>query len=329
MAQEVALPCTDDLTTQLFTLAEARRILDAPVLDKSYRLTSLGPDIVDWLAWLELGGTAERTLDQYERDLARGCLMFPDVPLAEFGDSHMAQVAKAFKPAERRVRVAAWKSFFGWAVRTRRIVAKPTDALPVIKRRPQKVYDLFTAAECEALCGLPARDGALMTLMLSAGPRKGDCQAFQLLHWRPEATVDAPYGTVRFLKGKGGKDRLVPAIEPVARALAELSILDGVGERDYLWYTRPGGGQMIERSKPIGAGSFDRWWGRCLAAAGVRERNPHMTRHTFATSYLRNGGRLETLQLILGHASIQTTSDLYGHLDMRDVALDLGLLSRL
>jgi integrase len=52
-----------------------------------------------------------------------------------------------------------------------------------------------------------------------------------------------------------------------------------------------------------------------------------MTRHTMATRFLSNKrGRLETLQLILGHESIQTTSDLYGHLDMRDVALDMGLI---
>jgi integrase len=57
--------------------------------------------------------------------------------------------------------------------------------------------------------------------------------------------------------------------------------------------------------------------------------DPHLTRHTFATRFLRRRGRLETLQLILGHESIQTTADLYGHLDMRDVALDLGLLQEI
>jgi integrase len=73
--------------------------------------------------------------------------------------------------------------------------------------------------------------------------------------------------------------------------------------------------------------SFDRWWRACLTAAGVRYRNPHMARHTFATDYLRRRrGRLETLQIVLGHESIETTSDLYGHLDMRDVAYDMGLI---
>jgi hypothetical protein len=44
-----------------------------PLLDKSYRETALGPDVLAWLDWLELGGAAARTLDQYERDLSVLC----------------------------------------------------------------------------------------------------------------------------------------------------------------------------------------------------------------------------------------------------------------
>ena len=76
----------------------------------------------------------------------------------------------------------------------------------------------------------------------------------------------------------------------------------------------------------LGAGSFDRWWRRSLASAGVRYRNPHTTRHTFATRWLRRGGRLETLSRAMGHESIRTTFDLYGHLDTSDVAADMALM---
>jgi hypothetical protein len=37
------------------------------------------------------------------------------------------------------------------------------------------------------------------------------------------------------------------------------------------------------RDKPIGEGTFSRWWRRCLDDAGVPYRNPHTARHTFAT----------------------------------------------
>lgn len=303
-----------------------------PLRDKRYRETALGRDVVDFLAWLELGGAAEKTLDQYERDLARGCLMFPTKDIAHLEDGDAIQIARQFKPRERRTRVAAWRSFYKWGLRSRRCERNPFDALPQIKRAPRRVFDLFTDPEITALCGLELRDAALMQILFDAGPRKGDCRNFQLQHHRVEATPDAPYGMLVFREGKGGKDRQVPATPAVAAKLHELALLDGLQRTDHLWYTRPANavGHRIKRDRPIGDGSFDRWWRRCLEQAGVRYRNPHTTRHTFATRYLRGlgskPGRLETLQLVLGHESIRTTSDLYGHLDMSDVALDMGLV---
>jgi integrase len=212
-------------------------------------------------------------------------------------------------------------------VRSRRIDRNPADALPAMRQAPRRVYDLFTRGEASDLCALPSRDGALMRLMFETGARKGDCIQFRLRAYRPEAREDAPYGVVVFRKGKGGKDREVPAYQELAQALADLAIVEGLNATDHLWYTRPGGGSKIARARPMVDSAFDRWWRRCLAEAEVRYRNPHMTRHTFATNYLREKrGRLETLQLVLGHESIKTTADLYGHLDMRDVAYDMGLI---
>jgi len=298
-----------------------------PLRDKSYQQTRLGRSVADFLAWLETGGAAERTLDQYERDLARGCLMFPDKSIEDFEDADMLHVARSFQPKERRVRVAAYKSFFKWAVASRLRVSNPCDALPRIKPQPKKVFDLFAEPEITALCGLPVRDGALFALMFETGARKADCRHFRFRNWLPDATPDAPYGMLVFHEGKGGKDRQGPAREVVARKLSERALVEGLAPPDHLGYSRPGGGHSISRKTPIGDTSFNTWWVRCLAEAGVRYRNPHLTRHTFATNYLRGRGRLETLQLVLGHESIQTTADLYGHLDMRDVAVDMRLVS--
>jgi integrase len=52
----------------------------------------------------------------------------------------------------------------------------------------------------------------------------------------------------------------------------------------------------------------------------------HTARHTFATHWLKRGGRMETLSKAMGHASIAVTVDLYGHLDLSDVARDLALV---
>ena len=117
-----------------------------PLRDKSYQSTRLGRDVADFLAWLELGGASPRTLDQYERDLARGALMFSEKGLADLSDGDMLHIAKRFKPGERRVRVAAWRSFYRWAKRTRRTTFNPTEALPDLRQRKQPVIDVFSEA---------------------------------------------------------------------------------------------------------------------------------------------------------------------------------------
>jgi integrase len=266
-----------------------------------------------------MGGAAARTLDQYERDLARGCLMFPNHGLEEFGDSEMLHVAGAFHDKERRVRVAAWRSFFRWALQLRRITVNPADVLPEMRQAPQRVIDTFSDEEVAILEELPNRDGALMQLLFDAGLRKGEARNFRLMHLRP-------VGEVVVLKGKGGKDRVIPATSVLSQRVNELAVIEGMKAKDYLWYSRPGGGSKIARDKPIGDGSFDRWWRRCIEETGVRYRNPHTTRHTFATRWLRRGGRITTLSMVMGHASIATTADLYSHLDTRDMAADLALI---
>jgi integrase len=289
-----------------------------PVRDKRYQSTRLGRDVVDFLAWLELGGAASRTLDQYERDLSRGCLMFPNAAIGEWSDAELLHVARSFKPAERRVRVAAWRSFFKWARQMKRISENPTETLPTIKSPPQKVIDTFSDAEIATLCGLPIRDGALMQLLFDVGLRKGEARNLRLQHVGDD---------VRIHRGKGGKDRLVPATTLVSQRVNELAILDGLAPRDHLWYSRPGGRSRIARDKPLVDSSFDRWWRRCLEDAEIRYRNPHTTRHTFATRWLKRGGRITTLSTAMGHASLATTYDLYGHLDTRDLVADLALIA--
>lgn len=297
--------------------------------DKSYRDTALGPDVVAWLAWLELGGARERTLDQYERDLAVVCRLYPGRTVGQLTDAELGHVIRQWPPKSRRVRKAAIDSFFRWAMRTRRIEKNPADVLPRIKRPAKKVMDVFSDPECDALCGLPLQDAALMLVLLDGGLRKSEARGLTAGNCRLDTRE------LIVLDGKGGKDRVVPMTERMARAVAELSIVDGLGRRDFLWYTRPGGGK-VSRAGMMGDGSFDRWWGRCVGLSGVRYRNPHMARHTFATRWLRGmvgreatlgpgkPGRLETLSGVMGHESIKTTFDLYGHLDLRDARADLA-----
>ena len=58
------------------------------------------------------------------------------------------------------------------------------------------------------------------------------------------------------------------------------------------------------------------------ALADVAYKKPHTTRHTYATKYLRAGGRLERLSPILGHSSVAVTESYYAHPELTDLTED-------
>jgi len=355
--------------------------------DRSFEATALGPDVLDWIAWLELAGRADATLDQYERDLSRGCLMFPVLPLGAWTHRECQDVIRSFPKDSRRVRAAAWDSFFTWALRQDRIDRNPMDKLPPIKRAPQKFIDVFSDAEVDDLLSLPVADGALMGILFETGLRKAEARNLQVRRLvlsegvevedgraypsgaetsgGPRASspsestgelerIAAEYGIdlsvlsegrdkesfargghqsplsestgeLVVIGGKGGKDRMVQFGSRLHGLLQELLFLEPMEPQDFLWYVRPGGGP-VKRSAPIGEGSFDRWWRRCLDSAGVRYRNPHVARHTYATRELRDGMPLEILSKQMGHSSIAVTADAYGHLTADDTRRALALV---
>lgn len=108
------------------------------------------------------------------------------------------------------------------------------------------------------------------------------------------------------------------------RAVRARETDEPIGDPYRAQYAPERNGRAPSRTGPSPEGTFHRWWERSLDAAGVRYRNPHFARHTFATRWLRAGAPILTLSKAMGHASIATTVDLYGHLDLADVARDLA-----
>jgi site-specific recombinase XerC len=68
------------------------------------------------------------------------------------------------------------------------------------------------------------------------------------------------------------------------------------------------------------------WWYRCLARGGVvsagttRGERMHKARHTAGQRVLDKTGNLKAVQKLLGHASIQTTADIYTDWDIEQLA---------
>ena len=83
--------------------------------------------------------------------------------------------------------------------------------------------------------------------------------------------------------------------------------------------TRTTSSSICGRRRWAGRGRIRRsttWWCAC-ARTGIAF-GPHLFRHTYATWLLRRGAGMESVKELLGHASISTTIDTYGHLTVED-----------
>lgn len=297
-----------------------------PLRDKSYARAALGPDVAAFLAWFSLGGASPISVDNYERALAVVCRMYPRTPIGEITDAQLGQVFKRFPVRSRRVRVAPYRTFFKWAKQTRRVKDNPMEMLPLIRRQPRRRPDVFTDAEVEQLLSLPVIDAAPLAVLFEGGLRRAECQHLQLRH------VDFDRNRIKILGGKGGKDRVVSmnGARQLPQLLADLELLEGLSRDDFVFYGVRANGQgarRIMRDKPIGEGTFSRWWHRCLDEAGVKYRYPHTARHTYATRWRRRGLSADDLAVELGHSSSKTTSDLYVQIEPDEVAERMALIA--
>jgi integrase/recombinase XerD len=114
---------------------------------------------------------------------------------------------------------------------------------------------------------------------------------------------DRPY---LILRGKGGRERLVPISD---RARAAVAAWRNYVAADRLWLF-PSGKSHVSRVR-----LYQLLKGLAVEAGVPPERvSPHVLRHAFATHLLEGGADLRALQSMLGHADIATT-EIYTHID--------------
>jgi integrase len=269
-----------------------------------------------WLSWLELGGAAPSTLDGYCWTTDKLLRDFPDTPFSDFTDVELLQVIKGVPTKSRPRAKAACSSWFKWGVKTRRLQVNPCDWLPDFKKAMQPIINIFTLEEEAALRALPEPDGTLMALLFDTGIRKAEARNMT------RKRVDFGQQLLIVIDGaKGGKQRTVP-IDPettpgLLGRLDHMFTVEGIGEDDYLWPTRPGGGR-ISHAKAIHPASWHWWFVSCIERAEITYRKPHTTRHTYASRWRQRGLDLADIQLLLGHDDISTTQRIYVHQGVED-----------
>ena len=134
----------------------------------------------------------------------------------------------------------------------------------------------------------------IMMMAYSAGLRLAEVANLRI----PD--IDSQRMVIHVRQGKGQKDRFVPLSRLVLEILREHCRIER--PRHYLFCGQREG-------RPITHSAIQRFVTRAGKAAGINKRvTMHCLRHSFATHHLEAGTDLRTLQLLMGHASLQTTS---------------------
>ena len=264
-------------------------------------------------------GTSANTLDSYTRDLrrygtylaSRGILGLATVReeevtgyLAALRDGDAEHRPLAPSSAARALVVA--RGLHRFAFREGLVPADvAVDVHPPSppKRLPKAlgVDEVIRLLEVFPAEGGPRclRDRALLELLYSTGARISEAVGLD------RDDIDAPARTV-LLRGKGGKERLVPVGRPA------LAALDAYLVRGRPTFAARGRGSPAVFLNARGARLSRQSAWAVLREAATRSEiaaavSPHTLRHSFATHLLEGGADVRVVQELLGHASVTTT----------------------
>jgi site-specific recombinase XerD len=263
------------------TAVAVDRFLSSPALSAATR-RAYAADLRDFSRWLR------------EQSLGLDDL---DVRVLAAYTAELGRARRGLAPTTIARRLSAVRSLARHALGPERV---PDAALA--PRRPRRLPDTPALGDVEAAVDvagqggepLALRNAALLELAYSCGLRSAEVVALDI----GDVDLDREHVHVR---GKGGKERIVPIGEEAAWRVA-------------LWL-RDGRPALVR-------GACDAFFlsvrGRRLDTSVLRRvhRSPHRLRHAYATHLLEGGADLRTIQELLGHASLSTTQ-IYSHVDAR------------
>lgn len=281
----------------------------------------ISPALTSALAkWLDhcraLGGASDNTIKAYQSDVI-GFLAFMTQhhggvqglgPLSKITVSDMrswmaSERARGVGARSLARSLSAVKTFYRWlsdregfeatAVLSTRS-PKFTKKLP----RPLAINAataMIETVELQARDGwVAARDVAVVTLLYGCGLRISEALGL--------TGADVPLPPVMRIKGKGGKERVVPVINAARDAVdAYLKLSPHPVEPNIPLFRGARGGALNPRM-------VQKVMEKSRLQLGLpATATPHAMRHSFATHLLTAGGDLRAIQELLGHASLSTT----------------------
>jgi integrase/recombinase XerC len=231
----------------------------------------------------ELGTLEPRDLRAYLAHRRQG----PDALSDRSISRALAAIRSFFRYLERRHGVANARLSLVRGPRLKRSLPRP------VSESAARALILETEADAhEEWAG--ARDAALVTLLYAAGLRISEALGL--------TGADQPLPDALRIRGKGGKERLVPVL-PAARAAVDryVALCPFALTADAPLFRAARGGAFTPRMAQALMASLRGRLGLPSSAT------PHALRHAFATHLLAHGADLRAIQELLGHESLSTT----------------------
>jgi integrase/recombinase XerD len=268
-------------------------------------------------------GLVPNTIEAYGRDLRRYIDTLESLGIRTTGavaeeavEYHLARLSRRGLKASSRARtISAIRQFHRFLQREGLLNPGAAGDLTSPKRG-KRVPKVLTIEQIERLMDQPdvstplgLRDRAMLELAYGAGLRVSELCGLSM-----DALIEGER-LVR-VKGKGGKERVVPYGRHAERAIAR-----------YLAAGRPAlarHGQLPavflnHHGRPISRVGFYTKLRGYAAGAGIHSGiSPHILRHSFATHLLQGGAELRYVQELLGHSDISTTQ-IYTSVDARHI----------
>lgn len=258
-------------------------------------------------------GAAVNTVSAYRSDLTLASTVCGG-RLAAADADRIAEVAhdwRALADSTVARKAAALRRFFGFLVDEGFRADDPGGALPrpgTARRLPKVLSHADVDRLFDALSVRLARDppsprdlrlSALVELLYGSGLRASELVTLP----RNAIAPDRPF---LILKGKGGRERMVPIGDPARAAVARWRDHVGIAAT----WLFPSGRKHLSRMR------LYQLVKELAGEAGIPPDriSPHVLRHAFATHLLEGGADLRALQSMLGHADIATT-EIYTHVD--------------
>ncbi|MEM0921711.1 MAG: tyrosine recombinase [Pseudomonadota bacterium] len=264
-------------------------------------------------------GAAENTLSAYHGDLVdfmahAGAEALATADRAVIEDYLAALEARGMSAATRARRLSSLRQFYRFAFSEGLRADNPAARIGG-PRRAKTLPPALSEADVSRLLAATEEAGprmrCLMELLYATGLRVTELVGL------PVAAVRGDPKLI-LVRGKGGRERMVPLSNPARRALTDWLALRDKEEEEakrrspYLFPSRGKAGHLTRAA-------FWMALKKLAVSAGLSPEglSPHTLRHAFATHLLAHGADLRVIQQLLGHADISTT-EIYTHvLDAR------------